>query len=240
MGERVGARWAHEVICVSEHHSAELERRYERPVHCLPNGAPSPRILPPGPLLRSLGLEGDDYVLFVGRLVPDKRVEDLAAAAAHLPAAVRVLVVGDAADTDEYASNLRRDSGDRVTFAGFRTGDDLAEVYSNARLFVLPSAVEGLSVSLLEALAYGIPCIASDIPANRQVLSGGEVGRLVPVGDVAGLRDEIAALWGDEAERARLSRLGKEHAARDYDWDAIAGETLRIVRSACDTGSAKA
>jgi phosphatidylinositol alpha-mannosyltransferase len=95
-------------------------------------------------------------------------------------------------------------------------------------------------VSLLEALAYGIPCIASDIPANRQVLSGGEVGRLVPVGDVAGLRDEIAALWGDEAERARLSRLGKEHAARDYDWDAIAGETLRIVRSACDTGSAKA
>ena len=237
LGEHLGMRWADEVITVSEWQRSVLEQRYQREVHLQPNGAGAPHHVEPSSVLRSLGLERGSYVLFVGRLVPDKRVEDLIAATRHLPPEARVVIVADTSKTDEYVRSLRAaasrsEASDRIVFADRRMGDELAELYSNAQVFALPSSVEGLPIALLEALSYGIPCVASDIPANREILAGGEVGRLVPVHDVEALAAAVNGLWRDEVERSRLSQAGIERTRTAYDWDRIASETLAIVTEA--------
>ena len=232
LGEWVGVRYADEVISVSEHQRQVLQRHYGRSIHFVPNGAPVPTYRAPGPLLASFGLQGGDYVLFVGRLIPDKRLEDLISALRLLPDHPPLVVVGEAGGTPDYVEDLHEHAGRDVIFAGWRTGEELAELLSNAHVFVLPSAVEGLPVALLEALAYGIPCVASDIPANSEVLADGKAGRLVPLGDVPGLAAAVGELWTDAEARSRLIAAGRERVASSYDWDCIAAATLDIVVSA--------
>ncbi|MBN1461769.1 MAG: glycosyltransferase family 4 protein [Armatimonadetes bacterium] len=231
LGERLGSKWANQVITVSTWQREMLEKRYARAVHALPNGAPPGCKREAGPLLRSLGLKPGNYVLFVGRLIPDKRVEDLVEASYRLADEQTVVIVGDSTDSG-YVESLTAKAGPRVAFVGSRVGPELEELYSNARLFAFPSAVEGLPVALIESLAYGIPCVASDIPGNREVLGGDHAGCLVPVADIGALAEAIDGLWHDDAERERLAAVGRNRATTEYSWDRIAADTLAVIANA--------
>jgi glycosyltransferase involved in cell wall biosynthesis len=189
----------------------------------IPNGVAAMEARPLGDLAGALGIAPRGYALFVGRLVPEKRVQDLiAAVVAHRPGLTLVIAGGTAASEAHVAGLQAATAGSpAVVFAGYRFGEELAALFSNARVYVTASELEGLPLSLLEAMAYGLPCLASDIPPHREAL--GDTGAYVPVGDVAGIARELAA-----AAQAPLSELAargeacRERATRVFSWDRAA------------------
>ena len=140
--------------------------------HCefIPTAA---EIKPPVPpeLIAKLGLQPCQYVLFAARLVPEKGAHYLIRAFRTLATEVRLVMAGEC-PSREYGEELRRlAAGDpRITFLGNVRGRLLEELFSSARVFVLPSELEGMSIGLIEAMSYGLPCIASDIPENLEVV----------------------------------------------------------------------
>ena len=231
-GEAIGTRSASEVISVSHHYADYLENRYGRSVEVIPNGPSGVEPVAPGRTIAEFGLTPGRYVLFVGRLAPDKRVDDAIAACAT-DETVPLLVVGGPTEGTACADRLHTVAAGKVVFTGDRFGAELAELYSSAGVFVLPSAAEGLSMSLLEAMAYGVPCVASDIPGNRELLDEGSLGALIPVGEVDGLRSAIAAALTLDAEgRAAVADRLRATVFRDYNWESIADRTMEVYRRA--------
>ena len=200
----------------------------------VPNG-----VVPPTPRRRQqidtqLPLHGRPFALFVGRLVPEKAPHTLVRAFAEIPGDMALVVAGGTSFSDEYVRSLRAlaAADDRVILAGYVYGALLQELYTNAELFVLPSVLEGLPLTLLEAASYGTPAVASAIPAHLEVLGQGAPGRrLFPPGDEAALAAELkAAFAGGEAER-RGARALQAHVLETYRWDDVAAATDRIYAS---------
>lgn len=227
-GEAVGARYADAVISVSQHIQKRLEAKYHREVLHIPNASRAIRKTPPGDLLKSLGLYGGDYVLYVGRLVPDKRVEDILEAMLEVYPSLPVVVAGHSSHAWEYGAYLRELGGMRAIFPGWVDWIGTQELFSNAAAFVLPSAVEGLPLSLLEGLAHGTPCIASDIAANIEVLGEPAAGLVYPVGNVAALRETLQRVLTDPLLAADLRLAGPRRIAEAYDWDRIARQVADV------------
>jgi glycosyltransferase involved in cell wall biosynthesis len=199
-----------------------------RRLEYIPNGT-----VLPGPasdhFVRSRGLEPGRYLLFVGRIVPEKGLHVLLAAHA-LAVPDRMLAVAGAGNfTDRYEERCRSAANDRVRFLGPVLGEDLASLWQHAELVVVPSSLEGLSIALLEAMSFGRPVLASDIPENREVLNG--VGESFRAGDAGDLGRRLHALL---LEPARLAALGAGARARieaEYDWERVADRTADLYRS---------
>lgn len=231
IGERLGMRYAHRRIAISEVIRQLVRKNHQRDCALIPNGVALPRLAETSTVLEKFDLNPGRYLLFVSRLVPEKRHLDLikAFAMANLPE-WKLVLVGGSDHPDEYMREvieLGRDTAN-VVLTGFQTGVSLQELYTHAGMFVLPSSHEGLPIVLLEALSYGLPVIASDIPANLEV--GLEQDQYFPLG-------ECAALAGMLERRARipLDRESREKSrtwvTERYDWTAIARLTLDVYRS---------
>lgn len=226
-GERFAVTKSSAVICVSKWYAERLAERYGRTPIVIPNGPGLVGLAPRAnsPYLDSLGVERQRYLLFVGRLVPDKRVEDLLAAARVLGDEPLVVVAGDTSDSDAYAHSLRSAAGKKVLLPGYVYGQDLADLYAGADVFVLPSGVEGLPISALEAMSFGAPVVMSSIPANVELAGDGASALTYPVGDVSALARAIedARTRRDELRARALARLHEQ-----YDWDVIAARTCGV------------
>jgi glycosyltransferase involved in cell wall biosynthesis len=186
----------------------------------------------PPNFIRSYGLSGKDYFLFVGRLVPEKRIDDVIKAFLQKGRKSRLVIVGDSAGTENYVASLRRMSASHasVVFAGYQYGNNLEEFFSNARAFVSASEREGLPLTMLEALSYGLPCIASDIPPHREIL-GCQPDLIFPTGQLEALSNLMELL--DEMPEAGLADVGKRAMAildRDFNWDDIVRATERLYQ----------
>lgn len=208
--------------------SKDLQRTYAelhgRLTDYISNGLP-PHAEFAGGLLAGFGLEEDGYAVFVGRLVPEKDPGLLIEAYRDVPGTMPLVIVGESSHTDKYVGHLRRlaASDPRVRFVGHRDGAELAALRAGARVFVQPSRLEGLPLSLLEAIADDVPVLASDIPPHREVLSGmAEAGTFLTfrAGDRGALAEAlITALGADPvAARGRARDLHGRAAAR-YDWE---------------------
>ncbi len=227
----LSARAPDEVIVVSKSLQENYLEDFGRRTHHISNGMP--HVDPPGDEshLTDLGLEAGNYFLYIGRLVPEKACNELVAAFRNVTGDVRLAIVGDAAHTNDFVSDLKAAAAadPRITFTGPLYGPEKATVFANARAFVLPSHLEGLPLALLEASAYRLPVVVSDIPPHVEALGDSGPGRrMFPMGDVAAL---TAALQGivddvtDEKVGAELS--GKSVEAR-HDWNDIADATLDV------------
>jgi glycosyltransferase involved in cell wall biosynthesis len=230
----LSARVPDATIVVGRH----LERYY-RDVHgrravYVPNGVEATRPRPANGSLARLGLRAGGYLLFVGRLVPEKAPDQLLEAFAAVGGEHRLVLAGDSSFTDRYAARLRELAGrdPRVVLPGFVYGAELQELYSNAAAFVLPSLLEGLPLTLLEAAAFGLPVVASSIPPHLEVLrSGGPGRRLHRPGDIGGLGAALAQVLADPAaERAGAAAL-RDHVLRTYCWDDAATSTEAVYRA---------
>jgi glycosyltransferase involved in cell wall biosynthesis len=197
-GEASACRHADRVISVARYLQRHLREGYGRESDYIPNGNDPLTQRVPGPLLAEHGLEPGRYLLFLARLVPEKGCDVLIRAIRASQTPYRLAVVGGTSHSDDYAASLRRLAGDdpRIAFLGFQSGDALDELRTNAGAYLMPSLQEGLPLSLLEMLWYGMPVIASDIPAVHEVDGAVEPGSvtLVPPGDEAALRAAIDAL----------------------------------------------
>ena len=172
--------------------------------------------------LRDHGVEPDRYLLFVGRLIPEKGVHYLIEAFEQLDTDLKLVIVGDSPYTPDYVRRLRSTEDPRIVFTGYLFGDGFKQLMKNCRVYVQPSDVEGTSPVLLTAMGYGRPVVVNGIPENRATI--GDAGIAFPPGDVAELRRILASIVED---RERLEDLGRrsEHRVRThYNWDRITDE----------------
>ncbi|MDP6528320.1 MAG: glycosyltransferase family 4 protein [Gemmatimonadota bacterium] len=227
-GEWTAAHLPHATIVVSRTLLKHFRVAAGERAHYIPNGTPIP---PPAPEdgARARGLEPGRYVLFVGRLVPEKGLHLLLDAhRSHIPDWT-LAVAGDAHFTDSYARSCRESAHDGVRFLGGVYGSELESVWAHAALVVIPSALEGLSIALLEAMSHGRAVLGSDIPENTEVLKG--AGETFRSGDAEHLGARLSELLQMPDHLAQLGALARERIREEYDWERVADQTLEIYRS---------
>ncbi len=179
------------------------------------------------------------YVLALGRLVPEKAFDDLVAAFRRLDPDLdaELIVIGGSSHTDDYVERLAKAAAgdERIRMLGAIYGDALEEFFRGAALFVIPSHLEGMPLTLLEAAGRGLPVIASDLEVHRDVLStaaGGPGRRLFPVGDIDALATQLGAALADlDSEHAAAKTLRDEVISR-FSWDETAAATLAVYTDA--------
>jgi len=181
------------------------------------------------------------YILLAARLVPEKRVEDLIAAFRAMDTPARLAIVGSASYTSRYVDGLHRlAAGDtRIVFTGFQHGPALRALFLGARVFVLPSELEGLPMSLLESMAYGIPAVVSDIPPHRELLAAiPGYDLFFPVGEVGTLRTRLRQCLEREPRYRRIAARARAAVERSHAWPLIADATEEVFRQAVERDSA--
>lgn len=232
-GEWAAATFPSATAVVSHTLEQHYARAHGKKVHCIPNAVvpPERRSLD---RLAALGFAGGDYLLFAGRISPEKGVDTLLRAMKSLAPSLRgrkLLIAGGTSFTDGYIEEMKALAGDGVVFLGRVDRDYMAELYSHALAFILPSAMEGLSVALLEAVSYGLPIVTTDIAENREVV--GEAALLFPYGDDAALAACLRRLLDDEAFAGELRAQASARAASQPGWDEVAELTedfyLRVL-----------
>lgn len=229
-GERVAAEQADELIVLSRNLRRYFAQEYGREAAYIPNGvAPKERVAP-AEIAARWGLSEGSYLLYLGRVVPEKRVPLLLEAFAALGTDRRLVVAGGPSDSRAHFDEVRRLAArdPRVVMAGFVEGRLLEELYSNACAFVLPSDLEGMPMGLLEAMAYGRACVTSDIPECAEVL--GNSGATFRKGDAAGLRRALEGLLADPARARSLGEAARRRALSDFGWDSVVGRTLELYK----------
>ncbi len=231
-GERLGMKFANGRIVLSEEARQMVAEKYGRHSHLIPNGVDLPDIPSSTGALDRFGLDRDRYVLLVSRLVPEKRHLDLIAAfeKAKLDG-WKLVLVGSSDHPDDYTRKLDSvvQSTHNVIATGFQSGLALQELFAHAGIFVLPSCHEGLSIALLEALSYGLPVIASDIPANLQF--GLDPEHYYPVGNVDELAGRLRTFASQPFSEEKRERT-RQWLVEKHDWRDIARQTAEAYQAA--------
>lgn len=229
LGERLGMRFANARIAISEPIQELIRRKYLLDSDLIPNGSVPVRLRTSSSETDRFGLLRRSYFLQVSRMVPEKRQLDLIRAFALVrPPGWKLALVGGLGQ-DSYSESVLNEAMavNGVVLTGFQSGDALAQLYSHAGAFVLPSSHEGLPIAILEALSYGLPVIASDIRANREMRLG--AGNYFPVGDISALAERLMqAAQTPQIETEREAR--RNWVAATYDWERIARQTLEVYR----------
>jgi glycosyltransferase involved in cell wall biosynthesis len=235
LGERAAVAFPHRTIVVSRALARRYRESYGRDTVYIPNGvAPAERR--PLARLKRFGLRGRDYLLFLGRLVPEKGCHLLLEAFRGMTASCKLLVVGETSHTDDYVGRLRElaAADDRVILAGALYGEEKAEAYSNAIGLVFPSQLEGMPIVLLEAMSHQCPVLCSDIEENLEVFqAGGGPERYV----ACFTRDSAADLRRRLEEFMRHPEIARNRAEAaeafvqtTYSWDRAVTETEAVYR----------
>jgi glycosyltransferase involved in cell wall biosynthesis len=224
-GERAAVWFPHSTIAVSRFLKEYLETKYHRPVNYIPSATSEPVILPPNEI-RAYGLQGGDYLLFVARLVPEKGCHFLIEAFKGVKTDKKLVIAGGSSHSDEYVKKLQEASDDRVIFTGYVYGDVLHELYSNAYCYVHPSTIEGLPITLLEAIAYGRCVVSSDIPACLEVVK--ENGIIFQSKNVEDLRRALQQAIDDQKLVEDLGERAHEMGVAEYSYDSIAAKTVKL------------
>jgi len=224
LGEYFTRRLTDMVIFVS--HGKYLELQCKNKVH-IPNGVEVPIKAERKDFLQRMKIIPEQYVLGVARFAPEKGLHDLIAAFHKLEGDYQLVIAGDADHETDYSRKLKQSAAgdERVVLTGYITGEPLRQVFSHARLFVLPSYHEGLPIALLEAMSYGLPVLVSDIPANREVDLPPE--RFFRCGDVPDLTDRLKSLLHKEITPEEQAAYRQQIEAK-YNWEKIAEQTIGV------------
>jgi glycosyltransferase involved in cell wall biosynthesis len=225
LGELASARLPDATMVVSRVLQEYYRRNYGIETTYVPNGA-TLRQRNGLSCLTQWGLEPDNYILFAGRLSPEKNCHLLMDAYEKLAPSVKLVFAGGSSHSDDYVENLRRRASDRVVFTGWVSGDALSALLTNAALFVLPSDLEGLSLALLDAMGAGTCVLTSDVPENREVVEG--VGFTFRAGDVADLARMLDLLLSHDRIRTAAARLARARVRDQYQWPRIAHEIAAV------------
>lgn len=215
---------------VSKVQKKYYEDRFHREVLYIPNGVAPVEKRPPKWILE-LGLEPNSYILFAARLVEEKGAHFLIKAFRAIDTKMRLVIAGDAAHMEKYKAELRNLAGndDRILFPGFVTGEPMAELFSNAYLFCLPSTLEGLPVALLDAMNYGNCCVASDIPENLEALES--YGYTFQNRNWQDLQRVLSVLISHPERIEKMRGSALEHVRRNYSWDRVTDQFEELYQS---------
>jgi glycosyltransferase involved in cell wall biosynthesis len=230
-GEKAAARHAHSIIVLSNGVRDYFREKYGRETVLIPNGIDPAEIKPACEITKQFGLSSREYILFLGRLVPEKGIHYLIKAYQMLQTDKKLVIVGGTSDTDDYVKQLYDMAGQSssIIFTGFQQGLVAEELYSNAYLYVLPSDLEGMPLTLLEAMNYGCCCVTSDIGECVDVMDG--CGFSFPHGNVEALRETLQDLC-DHPDKVEAHRdEAKKVISSKYTWQDITTQTDKLYKS---------
>lgn len=229
-GEWAALRFPHATIAVSKSIQAYCQKYFEVRPHYIPNGAVA-RSYPGRDSLSAWGLQPGGYILNVSRLVRQKGIHFLIEAYGRLKTDKKLVIVGAPAFSSEYGVYLKSlsEGNSGVVFTGFQTGRALRQLFANAYVYVHPSMAEGLSVSILEAMAAGRAVLVSDIPENKESID--HSGITFSNANIDDLVEKMQALLNHPKLVADLGAKGRHWVGREYNWDRIAEETESFFRN---------
>ena len=224
-GEKAAVRHAHRIIVLSKGVQAYFMEKYKRETVLIPNGIDPAENKPADEITKRFGLKPREYILFLGRLVPEKGIHYLIEAYQMLKTDKKLVIVGGTSDTDDYVKRLYAMAANNpsILFAGFQEGLMAEELYSNAYLYVLPSDLEGMPLTLLEAMNYGCCCVTSDIGECTDVMNG--CGVSFPRGNVDALRLALQDLCDHPEKVNACQGKAKEAVSAKYTWKDITART---------------
>ena len=229
-GEKNAVKYADEIIVLSKGVQDYFKETYGRETHFIPNGVSRPQIREANLITDKFGLKKDSYILFLGRLVPEKGIRYLVEAFKNVKTDKKLVIAGGSSDTDSFMAELKElaKGDDQILFTGFVQGAMLDELYSNAYIYTLPSDLEGMPLSLLEAMSYGNCCLVSDIPECAEVVE--DKALIFKKSDVEDLREKLQ----DACDHPEKVDAHKEQAAdficKKYNWDEVVKETMKLYR----------
>ena len=227
-GEKMAVKFAHEIIVLSRRVQQYFKDTYNRDTVYIENGVNAPDIPDAELITEKWGLEKDGYILFLGRLVPEKGVHLLIEAFRNVKTDKKLVIAGGTSDTDDYVGKLYdlAKGDERIIFTGFVQGQALCELYANAYIYTLPSLLEGMPLSLLEALSYKNCCVVSDIAECHEVVEDKAV--VVRAGDAADLSDALQKLCDDKETVENYKKEAQSYVLSKYNWDDIVSRTLEL------------
>ena len=230
LGEKCAAKRAHKIIVLSKGVQQYFLDTYGRETVFIPNGVTKPELREAQEIAEKFQLQKDSYILFLGRLVPEKGIHYLIEAYQSLKTDKKLVIAGGISDTGEYGQELRKLAGENpnILFTGFVQGRILEELYSNAYLYALPSDLEGMPLSLLEAMSYGNCCVTSDIEECAAVME--DYGVTFPKGDVPALTQTLQRLCDEPKTVAGYKQQATGYITGKYNWDDVTEKTLELYR----------
>ena len=220
LGEKRAVTKADAAVAVSRLMAAELSVKYGKDVRYIPNGA-TPGQNPDFREAAGLGIDPGGYILSVGRFIVERGFDTLIDAFERLDSDLKLVIAGDARFEENCAAQIKAMAGDRVILPGYVAGRKIEELYAHCAFYVLPSLVEGLPISLIEAMSYSRPLIVSDIPENLEVAGGiAESFRAGDPDDLLRAMNRIRSLSSEKL--AGMGEAGRRKVEAEYDWDKIA------------------
>ncbi len=230
-GEKMAAKYADEVIVLSENVKQYFKETYGRETVLIPNGIQRPQCRKAELIEEKYGLKKDSYLLFLARLVPEKGVHYLLDAYEKLHTDKKLVIAGGSSHSDAYMEEIKAKAkkNPNIILTGFIQGQELEELYSNAYVYILPSDIEGMPLSLLEAMSYGNCCLVSAIPENLDVI--GENGESFQKGNAQDLCHKLEMLLKNPQRVENDKRKSADYICEKYQWDKVVDETLKLYEN---------
>lgn len=228
-GEKLAAKYADEIIVLSKGVQDYFKETYNRDTVFIPNGVNKPVTRNPSIIKEKYGLEKDSYILFLARIVPEKGLHYLIDAYKQIDTDKRLVIAGGSSHTNDYLKEIKDmvASDERIIMTGFVQGQELEELFSNCYLYCLPSDVEGMPISLLEAMSYGCNCLVSDIKENIQVTD--KYAKTFKKGNVEDLTEQLTKILTAKSilQKEEISN----YTLKKYNWNNIINDMERIYKN---------
>ena len=227
-GEKMAAKKADVCLVLSKNMKEYIDEKYSIKSVLFANGIDKPSYHVPEIIKERYRLAKDSYILSLGRIVPEKGIHYLISAFRKIKTDKKLVIAGGAeSNKDYYNELLEAAKGDnRIIFTGFVMGQEIRELYSNAYIFTLPSNLEGMANTLLEAMSYGNCCLVSDIPENTEVVKGKAI--IFEKGNVAQLEKKLQELLDNPGSINLYKKQAASYILENYSWDLIVEQMLRV------------
>ena len=222
-GEFIAANCPNHTTVVARNLVVYFEQRYSRNVSYIPNGI---KVIDTESLntLNPLG----KYIIYLGRLVPEKRVDLLIKAYLELDTKVGLIIVGGDTHSSDYVEDLKvlASRNENIKFLGAVFGEQKNKLLINALIFVLPSIIEGMSIALLEAMSLGVPCVVSDIEENKNIVIVGDKKFAITFQseDYNDLAKTLSSALTSQYKLKEMADAAKEYVIKNYSWENVANK----------------
>ena len=226
--EKLAVKYADEIIVLSESMKKYFKDTYNRDTKIIPNGVNKPLIKQANIIKQKYNLKKDSYVLFLSRIVPEKGLHYLIKAFKEIKTDKKLVIAGGASHTNEYLKRIKETikDDDRIIMTGFVQGQELEELYSNCLIYCLPSDVEGMPLSLLEAISYNCNCLVSNIEENMQVVKGSNA-QFFKKGDIQELKEKLQKIIDNDNKEV----IKNDNFFKIHNWDSIEKETEKLYEN---------
>ncbi len=231
LGEVCTAKFPHKTISVSESIKNYYNETYNNDTVYIPNGVEESEYISANEIVSKYGIQKDEYILFLARLVPEKGLHYLIEAYNQINTDKKLVIAGGSSHTNDYVDKIKEMVKDNpnIIMTGFVNGKTLQELYSNAYLYLLPSEIEGLPISLLEAMSYGQCCLVSNIEENIDVIK--DHGYSFESKKVDSLKRELENLLENKNKVEKVREKVKDYVKQEYNWDIVASKVEKVYQS---------